>query len=199
MSSNTSSIADMIHSKIINVGDSIEFKFKGNHFVASIEKGGLITNCLFKSPTSSKYIEVLKNVVAFTSLTAWTEASLQDVLEEYYTRYSSWKRVVHKPSKLTMGELRDRCKLSTTRIDPEIHKEIYRLQKYIYKLERFITNNGFKVPKKDIEVAPIKLKEGRAVIKGLKNKEAFERIQRIMINKPNHTDNELYNYIKTIN
>lgn len=197
MSSNTSSIADMIHSKIINVGDSIEFKFKGNHFVASIEKGGLITNCLYKSPTSSSYVEVLKNVVAFTSLTAWTEASLQDVLEEYYTRYSSWKRVVHKPSKLTMGELRDRCKLNAIKIDPEIQKEIYRLQKYINKLESFISKNGFKVPKKDIDVAPLKL-QGRAVIKGLRNKKAFERIQRIMINKPNHTDNELYNYIKTI-
>tara|TARA_B100001142_G_scaffold306440_1_gene336260 strand:- start:620 stop:1048 length:429 start_codon:yes stop_codon:yes gene_type:complete len=142
---------------------------------------------------------VLKNVVAFTSLTAWTEASLQDVLEEYYTRYSSWKRVVHKASKLTMGELRDRCKLSSAKIDPEVHKEIYRLQKYISKLETFITDNGFKIPKKDIEVAPIKLQEGRAVIKGLKNKAAFERIQRIMIDRPNHTDNELYNYIKTIN
>ena len=42
-----STITDMIKEKIINIGDSVEFKFKGHYFVASIKEG--VDSKLFSS------------------------------------------------------------------------------------------------------------------------------------------------------
>ena len=182
-----SSILDMIKGKIIHVGDTIEFKFKGHYFLATIQKGGLISNCFHRN---KELKPCLKSVIAFTSLTAWTEACLQDVLEEYYTRYSSWKRVIHKQSGLTMGELRDRCKLMNSKIDQEAYKEILRLTQTVSKLKNFIVSKGFKVPKWENDIQSVIKKPLVSV--SIRNKDAFERIQRIMINKPNVEDNELY-------
>jgi len=177
----TSSIADMIESKLIKLNDHIEFKFKGNNFTAKIIKGGLITECTFKGCRSTEYKKCLSNVIAFSSLTAWTEACLQDVLEEYYTRYSSWKRVIHKPSNLTMSELRDRCKLQHSKIDPDTYKEIYRLNTIIDELKKYIVDNNLKVPelKNDFTIS---LTPKRKIVRiNVKNKEAFQRIQKKMI------------------
>lgn len=181
----TSSIADMIEAKLIKINDEIEFKFKGNNFTAKIIKGGLITSCTFKSCRSTVSIECLNNVIAFSSLTAWTEACLQDVLEEYYTRYSSWKRVIHKPSSLTMSELRDRCKLQHTKIDPDSYKEIYRLNTIIDSLKKYITDNNLELPEIKNDFA-ISLTPKRKILKlNIKNEEAFKRVQKRMIQELN--------------
>lgn len=181
----TSSIADMIEAKLIKINDEIEFKFKGNIFTAKIIKGGLITSCTFKSCRSTVSIECLNNVIAFSSLTAWTEACLQDVLEEYYTRYSSWKRVIHKPSSLTMSELRDRCKLQHTKIDPDSYKEIYRLNTIIDSLKKYITDNNLELPEIKNDFA-ISLTPKRKILKlNIKNEEAFKRVQKRMIQELN--------------
>ncbi len=185
-----STLTDMINAKIIKVDDTIEFKFKGHFFTASIQKGGLVSNCFHKY---KKMKPCLRNVIAFTSLTAWTEACLQDVLEEYYTRYSSWKRVIHKESGFTMGELRDRCKLINSKIDQEAYKEILRLTTVVHQLKSFITNKGFKIPKCENDMKSVIKKPVLKVY--LKNKNAYERIQRIMINKPNLSDDELYKFL----
>ena len=76
----------MLYHELIHVDDTVFFNFKGNHFTASILMGGLIGNC--KMSNFDKTKRILIGVTAFSSLTAWTEACLQDVLEEYYTRYS---------------------------------------------------------------------------------------------------------------
>lgn len=177
----TSSISDMIEDKLIKINDEIEFKFKGNNFTAKIIKGGLITHCKYKSCRSTIYMECLNNVIAFSSLTAWTEACLQDVLEEYYTRYSSWKRVIHKSSNLTMSELRDRCKLQHSKIDPDIYKEIFRLNSIIDSLKKYIVDNKLEIPeiKNDFNIS---LTPKRKIVRlDIKNKDAFERVQKKMI------------------
>ena len=108
---NTATIQDMIEKKIVNVGDGIQFTFKGNTFYAKILRGGLIGDCRMSKTYSKEVVLLDRFVSAFSSLTAWTEAMLQDVLEEYYTRYSSWKRVTHSSTKRTMSDLRDLCKI----------------------------------------------------------------------------------------
>lgn len=177
----TSSIADMIEAKLIKINDEIEFKFKGNYFTAKIIKGGLITDCKFKGCRSTIYVCCLNNVIAFSSLTAWTEACLQDVLEEYYTRYSSWKRVIHKPSNLTMSELRDRCKLQHAKIDPDAYKEIYRLNTIIDSLKKYIVDNDLKVPELKNDFTISLTPKRKIVTLNIKNKEAFQRVQKKMI------------------
>ena len=174
----SSSICDMIGAKLLKINDEIEFKFKGNTFTSKIIKGGLLSKCQYKSCRSTKFVSCLNTIIAFSSLTAWTEACLQDVLEEYYTRYSSWKRVLHKPSNLTMSELRDRCKIQNTRIDPEMYKEIYRLNCIIDSLKKYIKDNDLTIPTLDHEFT-VSLTPKRKIVKvDIKNKEAFERVQK---------------------
>lgn len=135
-------LQDMIRHKLINAGDSITFTFKGNVFGASILNGGFIGKCTIKRVHDTDAEDILKQTVAFSSLTAWTEACLQDIMEEYYTRYSSWKRVIHSESKRSMGDLRDQCKL----LDPlkskdhtnELYREIIRLHETIDEMNAYI-------------------------------------------------------------
>ena len=73
-------LQDMIRHKLINAGDSITFTFKGNVFGASILNGGFIGKCTIKRVHDTDAEEYLKaNHSTFSSLTAWTEACLQDM------------------------------------------------------------------------------------------------------------------------
>ncbi len=136
------SLQDMIRYKIVRVGDTIEFTFKGNNFQSKIMRGGLIGDCEHKLVHEPELKPILRSSVGFTSLTAWTESCLQDVLEEYYTRYSSWKRVFHKETKRSMSDLRDQCKLQDKKRKQEdvaeLYKEIFRLQRTIDEMNTHI-------------------------------------------------------------
>jgi hypothetical protein len=134
------SLGDLLNAGIVNVNDSIEFSFKGNHFTAKILRGGLVGICTLRRPHETSTKRILKGTTSFSSLTAWTEACLQDELEEYYTRYSSWKRVIHVESKQSLGDLRDRCKLTNSdECDTiDLYKEIARLQSTITEMNTYI-------------------------------------------------------------
>ena len=135
------SLHDLLQHNLIKVGDTVEFTFKGNHFTCSILRGGLLSECYLQKVHESAPVKVLQNTVAFSSLTAWTEACLQDVLEEYYTRYSSWKRVYHVRTRRSMGDIRDQYKISKE-VKPdnvvELYKEILRLQHTIEEMNTYI-------------------------------------------------------------
>ena len=141
MASSTS-IQDMIDLSLLKVGDTIEFTFKGNVFSAQILRGGLIGKCQQRSVHDTEPTPVLETTIGFSSLTAWTESCLQDLLEEYYTRYSSWKRVFHRESKRSMSDIRDQCKLYDKKRKhedvSELYREIYRLQRIIDEMNLYI-------------------------------------------------------------
>jgi hypothetical protein len=190
------SLSDMLHHKLIAAGDTVFFNFKGSRFSARVIRGGLIGNC--KITTFDKTKEILEGVTAFTSLTAWTEACLQDVLEEYYTRYSSWKRVNHKESKRSMGDLRDQCKLLSKKRKreeeiPELYKEIYRLQQCVVDMKKHICEweNGANPTPKDWAVTSIK----PVVEVTAREDEASLRAQYIMMKQPRGIDLELYDIL----
>ena len=183
------SLTDMLHHKLVSENDTVFFTFKGNHFTAKILRGGLIGECDMTS--CGKTMVILKGVTAFTSLTAWTEACLQDVLEEYYTRYSSWKRVNHKESKRSMGDLRDKCKLLSKKRKredelPELYKEVYRLQQTIVDMKKHIEcwEGGNTPSPKDWEVTSIKPTQPVSHRKT----EAQMRIQYIAMGQPRGID-----------
>ena len=90
--SQMATLNDMLLAELIKIGDTIEFTFKGNTFTTNILRGGLIGKCQ-QQTLHEDAKNVLANTVGFSSLTAWTESCLQDLLEEYYTGYSIWKRV----------------------------------------------------------------------------------------------------------
>lgn len=156
-------LLDLINNNLIAVNDSIEFTFKGNHFCAKILTGGLIGQCTLQRCHEKSQSPILKSNGAFTSLTAWTESCLQDVLEEYYTRYSSWKRVIHVESKRNLGDLRDQCKLlnSDDCEANDLYKEIIRLQNMINEMNAHIRrmHNGEQLQLKQWKYLKIKQKE----------------------------------------
>lgn len=191
------SLVDMLHHGLVHERDTVFFTFKGNHFTAKILRGGLIGEC--DMTTMGKTKPILQGVTAFSSLTAWTEACLQDVLEEYYTRYSSWKRVNHKESKRSMGDLRDQCKLLTKKRKredevTELYKEIYRLQQTIVDMKDHIQSweQGETPETKDWEVVSIK----PDVPVPHRENEAKMRIQYIALGQPRGIDLELYNILQ---
>ena len=74
-------MATELLAELIKIGDTIEFTFKGNTFTAKILRGGLIGKCQ-QQTLHEDAKNVLTNTVGFSSLTAWTESCLQDLLEE---------------------------------------------------------------------------------------------------------------------
>lgn len=135
------SLHDLVRCGMVTIGDKVEFTFKGNRFTSRILRGGLLGDFYLQKTHESAPSKILTTTVAFNSLTAWTEACLQDVLEEYYTRYSSWKRVYHVNSQRSMGDIRDQYKLTTDiKSDNvcELHKEILRLQQTITEMNDHI-------------------------------------------------------------
>jgi len=142
----TATLHDIVKYNLIKVGDSIEFNFKQHYFRAKIIRGGLITDCTVYRPQATKSEKILENVTSFSSLTGWTEACLQEFLEEYFTRYSSWKRVYHVESRQSMGEIRDRCKLMNGRVKnediSELYKELFRLQKIIQEMSTVLKSKN---------------------------------------------------------
>lgn len=187
------SIQDMLHLGLVKVGDTVEFTFKGNVFQAKILRGGLLGKCMQKGIHQQEAVPVLQSTIGFASLTAWTESCLQDLLEEYYTRYSSWKRVFHKETKRSMSDLRDQCKLKDTKRKHEdvveLYKEIFRLQATIDEMNTHIKclHNGESLPYKNwsyLHIEP-QIKETPTVKKPKKtyNNQIYTNAQNAMCNK----------------
>ena len=183
------SINDMIQYGVIKVGDTIEFMFKSNYFSAKILRGGLISDCKVKGVHDTESTPILQKTVAFSSLTAWTEACLQDIMDEYYTRYSSWKRVTHHESKRSMGDLRDQCKLLDSKKGiqdyTELYKEILRLHKTIKEMNEYIKriHKGEQLPLKIWSFLNITAEKSTPISNTIKhdvNIEAHDRIQDII-------------------
>ena len=106
-------LQQLIHHKIVRVGDELYFTFKKHVFSGVLASGGLIWRCKWKKPghTSQQIFKQhnispeMPFVRTFESLTDWTETCIQECLHEYHTRYSSWKRVRHKKTEKTMEVL----------------------------------------------------------------------------------------------
>jgi len=96
-------LAQLVESGSVTPGDSIYFRFKRNTFTAQFSDGGILYNCMWKD-TDGKQTKVF-NQKTFTTLSDWTESCIQELLKEYSTRYSSWKRVTHAKTDMTLDEM----------------------------------------------------------------------------------------------
>jgi hypothetical protein len=96
-------LARLLQHEDITVNDVIRFEFKSNIFSATLTEGGVLHKCLWKNP-KGLLLTVLKGKT-FLSLSDWTESCIQDVLHEFSTRYSSWKRVFHVRSGKSLDEI----------------------------------------------------------------------------------------------
>lgn len=83
----------------VHEGDDIAFRFKKDTFAAKIVAGGLIGHCTMNgSPV---------RLSAFKTLTDWCDTCIQELVQEYVTRFSSWKRVKHVATGRTFTQLRE--------------------------------------------------------------------------------------------
>lgn len=107
-------LLQLINAGILKPGEVLYFTFKKHVFTGEISKrGGLIWKCTWQKPgeTPQKVfqketsIQQQPYVRTFESLTDWTETCIQECLDEYHTRYSSWKRVRHQLSDVPMEAL----------------------------------------------------------------------------------------------
>jgi len=103
----------LLQARIIFNDDILYFTFKKHIFTGKIAQGGLIWNCTWQKPGELS-ADIFKHTTAlgekpyirtFESLTDWTETCIQECLDEYHTRYSSWKRVRHRRSDQPMEVL----------------------------------------------------------------------------------------------
>lgn len=97
-------LQQLLQARIIFTADVLYFTFKKNVFTGKIAQGGLIWHCTWQKPgeqaaaifQTRNAIQQQPYVRTFESLTDWTETCIQECLDEYHTRYSSWKRVRHQ-------------------------------------------------------------------------------------------------------
>ena len=90
-------IQRLLSSNTVQKDDVLYFSFKKHVFTGKITDGGFIWKCTWQKPNQSPEI-AFPNIPGrtFESLTDWTETCIQELLDEYHTRYSSWKRVRHQ-------------------------------------------------------------------------------------------------------
>tara|TARA_B100000795_G_scaffold98787_1_gene72555 strand:- start:1864 stop:2628 length:765 start_codon:yes stop_codon:yes gene_type:complete len=106
-------LQQLLQSRIVYVDDVLYFSFKKHIFSGSVVQGGLIWKCTWQKPgeepknvfCNPTQIEQQPYIRTFESLTDWTETCIQECLDEYHTRYSSWKRVRHKRTEQPMEVL----------------------------------------------------------------------------------------------
>ena len=106
-------LQQLLRSEKIKRNDVLFFTFKKHIFTGMIRQGGLIWRCTWQKPgeeampifTKPTSIGNRPYVRTFDSLTDWTETCIQECLDEYHTRYSSWKRVRHQGEGVTMEAL----------------------------------------------------------------------------------------------
>lgn len=97
-------LQQLLQARIIFTNDVLYFTFKKHVFAGTIAQGGLIWHCTWQKPNeqpqpifqASASVQQQPYVRTFESLTDWTETCIQECLDEYHTRYSSWKRVRHQ-------------------------------------------------------------------------------------------------------
>lgn len=97
-------LQQLLQCRLVWTDDILYFTFKKNRFYGSITSGGLIWKCQWQKPghelvaifQKGSVLDGLPYVRTFESLTDWTETCIQECLDEYHTRYSSWKRVRHQ-------------------------------------------------------------------------------------------------------
>ena len=99
-------LPDLLRYGLVAEGDELHFAFKNSEFKASLLPGGILSRCTWQRGGEEK--AVFMDRAGFTSLTDWCDSCIQELLSEYVTRFSSWKRVKHKRTGAPMSMLRAR-------------------------------------------------------------------------------------------
>jgi hypothetical protein len=94
-------LRELIDMGIVHDGDEVYFEFKGTTFSATLARGGILHNCRYDGTL------VFTDRPGFVSLTDWTDSCIQELAQEFVTRFSSWRRVKHRVTGNPLCTLRD--------------------------------------------------------------------------------------------
>ena len=134
-------LSELVQYGLVNSGDDLEFVFKGNRFTAKLLNGGIIGFCTWNGNS------VFDDRSGFGSLTDWSDTCIQECLNEFVTRFSSWKRIKHAPTGTPMHMLRSRLwemrsrtsKSSTASLEMELlaeRRRVVYLSQQVQRLEK---------------------------------------------------------------
>ena len=147
-------LQQLLQCRLVWPDDVLYFTFKKNRFYGSITSGGLIWKCTWQKPglepvaifQKGSLLDGLPYVRTFESLTDWTETCIQECLDEYHTRYSSWKRVRHQrleqPMETLFKHFQRRSLPQTNEPTVALYEQIAALQHHLE--ESNSTNNKWK-------------------------------------------------------
>jgi len=140
--SSRNSLVDLLSFGLIRPGDAIHFTFKKHTFCATLEPGGILANCFCDTKPC------FMDRAGFNSLTDWCDSCIQEILEEYATRFSGWKRCKHTATGATMAMLRQTLQhlKPKKKVDPAIElaaeqKKVVLLKERIRALEMQLRPN----------------------------------------------------------
>ena len=150
----TSTLQKLLGAGLLHNNDQLEFYFKGHKFTAKIVQGGFLSHCTWNSNP------VLEDKVAFTTLTDWCDTCIQELVDEYVTRFSSWKRVRHTPTGTSLAHIRSKLNAgqsttSTCRCE-QLSREVLELQMELKETKRLLAGKR-KQPEKQMDDNPFRL------------------------------------------
>ena len=143
--STKNSLRDLLSHGLMHCGDGVEFTFKGNTFAATIFAGGILASATWKKPNDKTHAPCFMDRAGFDSLTDWCDTCIQELLDEYATRFSGWKRCKHTQTGTPMAMLRDQLKHMKCATVPNLQQMLLAEQKKnIFLLEqiRLLKNNN---------------------------------------------------------
>ena len=113
----------------MHCGDGVEFTFKGNTFGARLFAGGILASATWKKPHDKEHEPCFMDRAGFDSLTDWCDTCIQELLDEYATRFSGWKRCKHAQTGTPMAMLRDQLKHRKQATVPDLQQMLLAEQK----------------------------------------------------------------------
>ena len=132
----TSTLNKMLQAGLLHYNDDITFHFKGHNFTAKVVHGGLLSHCRWNDAA------VLEDKVAFSTLTDWCDTCIQELVNEYVTRFSSWKRVRHVPTGVPLAQIRAKLRDSVVK-QPcrciQLTREVLQLQMQLKEANRMLS------------------------------------------------------------
>ena len=126
----------MLQAGLLHSNDQLAFHFKGHDFQATVVQGGLLSHCTWNGQPT------LEDKVAFATLTDWCDTCIQELVDEYVTRFSSWKRVRHVPTGMPLAQMRAKLKQEDER-EPacrcaQLTRQVIELQMQLKEANRML-------------------------------------------------------------
>lgn len=98
--------------------------------------GGILAACEWKQTRSQPAEPCFTDRQGFTSLTDWCDSCIQELANEYVTRFSSWKRVKHEKTQHPMAMLREQLRGDQARRQDRSTRTVEQLEKLLSMEQR---------------------------------------------------------------